>query len=353
MKKVVIIAERGVQDEEYIYPYYRLQEESDIEVSVATLTGEVAHGKYGIPIRATMDVTSLDANNFSGVIIPGGLESPERLRQNHHVLKFLQDMNSSGKAIGAICHGPWVLISAQLCSNRPLTCYIGMKDDLINAGGIYVPSSDVVISSNIITSPHYRHNAKFVSTFIKKLRSSSSASYRDKVVNKPWGHEFLVAEESAVGIWYLHINPLCCTSLHSHPHKRTTLIVLHGTASLSFLAGSPSILTTGNIAHIPAGTFHKTTNPCSSDYLGLLELESPNDKLDIIRLSDDYGRSGTPYEGSAYYSPQTPPLDLCIGYKLGNYFIKYGVGGDLGITAEGEVVSGEDNCIIRMVRHGS
>ena len=78
-KKCVIITAPGFQDEEVIYPYYRLMEEGH-SVEVATKDGAVVYGKYGVPARATMATTDLKSNNFDCVVLPGGFEAPDRLR---------------------------------------------------------------------------------------------------------------------------------------------------------------------------------------------------------------------------------------------------------------------------------
>lgn len=158
--KSVIIVDKGVQDEEYIYPYYRLQEVGELEVAVKHI-GPEYKGKYGIPIKPTIATCNLNADDFDLVIIPGGWESPEKVRQDKFVLDFLVKMNEQNKIIGAICHGPWVLASANICKGRNMTCYQGMKDDLVNAGAIYV-DAPVVKDGNIVTAPHYRNNPEFM-----------------------------------------------------------------------------------------------------------------------------------------------------------------------------------------------
>jgi protease I len=83
-KRVVIITGPGFQDEEYIYPYYRLLEEG-YAVEVATKGGAVVYGKFGVPARATMCTTDLKEENFDAVILPGGFEAPDRTVINRGV----------------------------------------------------------------------------------------------------------------------------------------------------------------------------------------------------------------------------------------------------------------------------
>jgi len=167
MKRVVIITAQNFQDEEVIYPYYRLLEEG-YSVDVATPDKAVVHGKYGVPARVTMDTKDLKVEDFDAVIIPGGFEAPDRLRIRKEALRFVKDMDHAGKLVAAICHGPWVCISAGIVKGRKLTAFISIADDVRNAGGNYVEEA-VVVDRNLITSPHYRNNGDFMKIVIEKI----------------------------------------------------------------------------------------------------------------------------------------------------------------------------------------
>ncbi len=168
MRRAVIITANGFQDEEFTYPYYRLLE-AEIEVDVATKGKEVVHGKYGIPAKPTVDAVSLDAADYDAVIIPGGFEAPDRVRQVPEVKRFVKKMFTDGKLVAAICHGPWVAISAGIMKGMQATCFVGMADDLRNAGAKYV-DADVVVDGNLITSPHYRNNGDFMKAVVKHIQ---------------------------------------------------------------------------------------------------------------------------------------------------------------------------------------
>ena len=167
MKRVVIITGPGVQDEEFVYPYYRLKE-AGVEVGVATWKNETVHGKYGVPISPTIELRRLRPAAWDAVLLPGGLEAPDRLRQERTVLRFVSAMNSENKLVAGICHGPWVMISSGILAGRNATCYVGMKDDLVNAGANYF-DKPVVIDLNIITAPHYRNLPEFMAAVVEAL----------------------------------------------------------------------------------------------------------------------------------------------------------------------------------------
>ena len=160
--RAVIITGPGFQDEEVIYPYYRLQE-ADFSVEVATKDGQIVYGKYGVPARATKKTADLKASDFDLVILPGGFEAPDRVRLDQSVLEFVRGMDSAKKVIAAICHGPWILISARVVKGRRMTSFESIAEDVRNAGAVYVVAP-VVEDGNLISSPHYRDNGVFMKT---------------------------------------------------------------------------------------------------------------------------------------------------------------------------------------------
>lgn len=165
----VIITGPGFQDEEVIYPYYRLLE-AGFSVDVAAKDGVTVYGKYGVPARVTMVTADLSANNFDLVVLPGGFEAPDRVRLDQHVLSFVREMDAGKKVIAAICHGPWILVSAKILKGRRVTGYLSIADDLQNAGAEYVEAS-VVEDGNLITSPHYKDNGLFMKTVVERFAS--------------------------------------------------------------------------------------------------------------------------------------------------------------------------------------
>lgn len=166
-RKAVIITGPGFQDEEFIYPYYRLLE-AGFEVDVATKGKAAVLGKYGMPANPNIDTTDLVEEDYDLVVLPGGHEAPDRVRQDKNVLEFVRQMYERKKIVAAICHGPWILISANVIRNKKATCYVGMSDDLKNAGALYV-DAPVVEDGNLITAPHYRNNGDFMKAVLKKF----------------------------------------------------------------------------------------------------------------------------------------------------------------------------------------
>jgi len=149
-KRVAILVEAGYQDMEVHYPRYRLMEAGVRVVLVGTGSAEHYVGKYGYPLQVEMDASRLSTSDFDGVIIPGGW-APDKLRLCAPMLDFVRDLNAAGKTIGCICHGGWVLASANIVRGRRLTSFIAIKDDLVNAGADWT-DAEVVVDGNLITS---------------------------------------------------------------------------------------------------------------------------------------------------------------------------------------------------------
>lgn len=160
-RRAVIITAQGFQDEEFVYPYYRLQE-AGFEVDVATKDKLPVTGKFGVPARPTVATSELDSGDYDLVVLPGGFEAPDRLRLLPEVLAFIRRMDAARKPIAAICHGPWVLISAGIVRGRAMTGYWSIEADLRNAGADYRHKEPVVVDGNLITSPHYSFNPDFM-----------------------------------------------------------------------------------------------------------------------------------------------------------------------------------------------
>lgn len=124
------------------------------------------------------------------------------------------------------------------------------------------------------------------------------ADYRGIKILKPWGWERQLIETAtkSVAVWHLRIESGRCTSFHAHKFKKTNLIVVGGPrAEVRFLGGS-MMVNVGEKVTIRAGQYHQTQAPYAGA-IDLLEVETPSDKSDLVRLEDKYGRAGKPYEG--------------------------------------------------------
>ena len=147
---VLIFVGDDYEDLELQVPKYRLLEAGYQVILAGQEAGRVYHGKHGYPQQAQADVATLKAQDFAGLVVPGGW-MPDRLRRDEHVLRLVRDINAAGKLVASICHGPWIEISAGIVRGIQYTSTPGIKDDLVNAGAIWHDRA-VVVDRNRVSS---------------------------------------------------------------------------------------------------------------------------------------------------------------------------------------------------------
>lgn len=148
-KKVAVLVERDYQDLEVWYPTLRLREEGAVVVFVGTDAKEYK-GKFGYPLTVDALIGDVRAADFDAVIVPGGW-APDFLRRYKAVLSFVSEMARLGRPVAAICHAGWVLASAGVLKGKTVTSFSAIKDDVVNAGAVWV-DRDVVVDMPLITS---------------------------------------------------------------------------------------------------------------------------------------------------------------------------------------------------------
>lgn len=138
-------------------------------------------------------------------------------------------------------------------------------------------------------------------------------NFKSILVKKPWGHEFLIYENSKVAIWYLCIDHLKKTSLHCHPKKKTGFVLLKGKVEVDIGFYKKKIFNKFDKLMIRPGLFHATKS-LSKTSSHVIEIETPKNKNDLIRFQDKYGRQKKSYEGKKYMS-QIPKGSLQLFNK--------------------------------------
>lgn len=146
---------------------------------------------------------------------------------------------------------------------------------------------------------------------LSRLRTEAPAAadqfdYSKVVVRKPWGYEYLWHQNAAVAVWVLHLTAGSSTSMHCHARKRTSLIVLAGTALCSTFDDRYP-LASGQAVVLEPGVFH--TTQAGPGGCCLMEVETPPLKGDLLRFRDNFGRAGQGYEGEKQYSTDFARFD--------------------------------------------
>jgi deglycase len=167
MKKILIFLERGVEDSEFIYPYYRFQEEGFEVLIVAPKERETYIGKHGVPFTSDISPRDVNVDEYDAVIIPGG-HAPDRMRLNKGLVDIVKEANSKGKVIAAVCHGPQMLIEADIVRGKTATSWPSVRTDLRNAGAKIVDEK-AVTDGNLVTSRSPEDLPEFCRTTISLL----------------------------------------------------------------------------------------------------------------------------------------------------------------------------------------
>jgi deglycase len=166
-KKILMFVDDQYEDLELWYPKIRLEEEG-YEVVIAGVTkGKIYTGKHGYPCEAEASLDEIKAEDFDGLVIPGGF-APDKLRRIPKVLQLTNRIHKDGKLVAHICHAGWIPISARIIKGFKCTSTPGIKDDLINAGAIWV-NGPVVIDRNMISSRGPKDLHLFCKEIIKYL----------------------------------------------------------------------------------------------------------------------------------------------------------------------------------------
>jgi protease I len=149
-KRIAILVDKMYQEMEVWYPVYRLREAGAEVVTVAAEAGEVYASKLGYPCKSELSYDAARAQDFDGVIAPGGF-APDFIRRHPAAIEFVKQVSAQGKLAAAICHGPWVLCSANVLRGKRATSFFAIKDDVVNAGALW-EDAEVVVDGNIVTS---------------------------------------------------------------------------------------------------------------------------------------------------------------------------------------------------------
>lgn len=153
-KKIAILSEEGFEQSELIEPKKALEDAGAEVRIVSPKSGEIRgwnKTNWGDAVRVDMDLEKANADEFDALVLPGGVMNPDKLRMNKKAVEFVREFFDAGKPVGAICHGPWTLIDAEVVEGRKMTSYASIKSDLINAGADWV-DADVVTDQGLVTS---------------------------------------------------------------------------------------------------------------------------------------------------------------------------------------------------------
>lgn len=165
-RKVLMISADLFEDTELLVPLYRLRE-AGADVVVASKDTAPIKGKHGYEVKVDLKVDDIDPADYDALVLPGG-KAPAALRDNPKVQYVVRYFFEHDKPVGAICHGPQILISAGLIKGRHATSYKSVVPEL-KAAGAHYEDEEVVIDGNLVTSRQPSDLPAFMREFIKKV----------------------------------------------------------------------------------------------------------------------------------------------------------------------------------------
>ena len=167
-RRVAILATDGFEQVELTVPLAAFKL-AGAKVDVISLHGGKIRGMNlhlpGERIGVDHTIDKVSASDYDALFIPGGIINPDLLRQSAEVRDFVRAFHTADKPIASICHGPWVLVSAGVVEGRHLTSWPGLRDDIVNAGGIWRNAS-LVRDSKLVTSRGPQDLGEFVPAVI-------------------------------------------------------------------------------------------------------------------------------------------------------------------------------------------
>lgn len=172
-KRIAILVEEGFEDSELIEPM-KAMKNADVRVVIVGSGSKEAYTGKRNRVTVTVDTTAEEANaeSFDGIIIPGGY-APDRMRLHQPMIDLVRKAHDKGKVIAAICHGPQLLISADILKERRVTSWPSIAVDLRNAGAEWV-DAPVVQDGNIITARRPADLPRFNKTIIQAIHANQN-----------------------------------------------------------------------------------------------------------------------------------------------------------------------------------
>lgn len=172
--KILAFVHEDYEDLELQYPKYRMMEEGYTVDIAGPEKGKIYKGKHGYPCKSDLSFKEVKQNAYEALIIPGGF-APDKLRRDEHVLDLTRFLFKKEKIIAFICHAGWVPISAHIIRGMKCTSTAAIKDDLMNAGGIWV-DEPVVVDRNMISSRNPNDLPYFCKAILKSLPAKLESS---------------------------------------------------------------------------------------------------------------------------------------------------------------------------------
>jgi protease I len=183
-KKIAFLATDGVEQIELTDPWKAVEQAGGEPELISLATGEIQgfeHLDKGERFEVDRAVGEADAADYDGLVLPGGVANPDRLRMDEDAVRFVRRFFEQGKPVGVICHGPWTLVEAGVLEGRKVTSYPSVRTDIENAGGHWV-DEECVVDAGLVSSRKPDDLPAFCAKIVEEFGEGPHAEQAEKTV---------------------------------------------------------------------------------------------------------------------------------------------------------------------------
>jgi protease I len=181
-----LVANEGVEQVELTEPWKAVESEGGTPELVSLQSGEVQafnHLDKGDTFDVDRAVSDANADDYDGLVLPGGVANPDFLRADEDAVSFTKAFFEQAKPVAAICHGPWTLVEADVVRGRTLTSWPSLQTDIRNAGGTWV-DEEVHVDQGLVTSRNPDDLPAFCAKLVEEVCEGEHAGQRGSVASR-------------------------------------------------------------------------------------------------------------------------------------------------------------------------
>lgn len=185
-RRVAFLATNGVDESELAHPWEAITAAGARAELVSLQSGEIqsiSKGEKAGKFKVDRLVTDVSVRDYDALVLPGGVKNPDTLRMNPAAVEFVRSFMEADKPVGAICHGPWLLVEAGCVRGRTLTSYPSLRTDVQNAGGDWVDRT-VISDQKLVTSRNPGDLPAFSSTLVDTIAHAIEERTLDRTIEQ-------------------------------------------------------------------------------------------------------------------------------------------------------------------------
>jgi protease I len=183
-KKIAFIATDMVEEVELTEPWQAVKDAGGRPDLLSIKSGEIQafnHYDKSNKFKVDKEISSARIDDYDGLVIPGGVGNPDTMRMDSDAVEFVRSFFEAGKPVAVICHGPWMLVEADVARGRKLTSWPSLKTDIRNAGGSWV-DEEVVVDQGLVTSRKPGDLPAFCKKLVEEFAEGIHAEQREKTL---------------------------------------------------------------------------------------------------------------------------------------------------------------------------